>query len=255
MDNSFDEQMERYKRQMLHFYKIGKQRSPEPEAVPAVASPPSSAPDPPAPPAASEQPANPPAQRTEPAPQPIEPQQMEQQETLEQEDLRDPEEIMEDLPRPEPERPQIDGITFEEAGNEALEEYLRQNPKIGFLKMQVFTARGAIPLQGAQVKISRRIGEQDHVFSSAITDRDGLIPPIPLPAPDRSLSEEPENQGEPVPFATYNIRTEYPGHVTVENFNVPIFDGIVSIQPVSMTPNTNGNMAPEEIYEQEPEDL
>ena len=26
MDNSFDEQMERYKRQMLHFYKIGKQR-------------------------------------------------------------------------------------------------------------------------------------------------------------------------------------------------------------------------------------
>lgn len=249
MDNSFDEQMERYKKQMLHFYKIGKQRSPEPEAVPAVASPPNSAPDPPAPPAASEQPEAP-VQRTEPVPQ-----QMEQQEVLEQEDLRDPEEIMEDLPRPEPERPQIDGITFEEAGNEALEEYLRQNPKIGFLKMQVFTARGAIPVQGAQVTVSRRIGEGDHVFSSALTDRDGLIAPIPLPAPDRSLSEEPESQGEPVPFATYNIRTEYPGHITVENFNVPIFDGIVSIQPVSMTPDTNGNMAPDEIYEQEPEDL
>ena len=249
MDNSFDEQMERYKKQMLHFYKIGKQRSPEPEAVPAVASPPNSAPDPPAPPAASQQPEAP-VQRTEPVPQP-----MEQQEVLEQEDLRDPEEIMEDLPRPQPERPQIDGITFEEAGNEALEEYLRQNPKIGFLKMQVFTARGAIPVQGAQVTVSRRIGEGDHVFSSALTDRDGLIAPIPLPAPDRSLSEEPESQGEPVPFATYNIRTEYPGHVTVENFNVPIFDGIVSIQPVSMTPETNGNMAPEEIYEQEPEDL
>lgn len=260
MDNSFDEQMERYKKQMLHYYKIGKQRSPEPEAVPAAVYPsgvpetvtPEPAGDPPAPqaPVLSPEPemfSQDLSPGTESVPQmpALEP----------EEDLRELEEITESDPAltPEPERPRTEGITFEEAGNGELAQYLKENPKIGFIKLQVSTARSAIPISGAKVTISRMIGSSPHVFATAVTDMDGLVAPIPLPAPDRSLSEQPENQGEPVPFATYDIRTEYPRHVPVENISVPVFDGIVSIQPVSLIPDTNGNPAPEEIYEQEPE--
>jgi len=70
------------------------------------------------------------------------------------------------------------------------------------------------------------------------TDTDGMTPFIALPTIDKSLSQSPEN---PHPFSVYNIRTEAPKWLTVVNLQVPIFDGISSVQQVGM-------VGPEEDY-------
>ena len=59
----------------------------------------------------------------------------------------------------------------------------------GYLSVRVSTARGAIPLEGAQVQV-RALPEEGasdvgDLLQSAVTGRDGRIPLVPLPAPPR----------------------------------------------------------------------
>lgn len=104
---------------------------------------------------------------------------------------------------------------------------------VGYLIVNVSTARGAIPLEGASVTVYYEEPENTSVFSVMTTDRSGKTQKIELPAPRRELSEVP---GNTKPYATYTVAVEKDGYYSVTNVGVPIFDGVTSIQPVEMLP-------------------
>lgn len=135
----------------------------------------------------------------------------------------------------------------------------------GYLIVQVTTARGAIPLEGAQVTLrSYEIGEdadpatRGDVLATLTSGRDGNTARVPLPAPPRAASETPGNGR---PYAMYQAEVTLSGYFTEAYTGIPIFDGITAIQPAVMIPlpedGTGGRPRPGEIryYEGSASDL
>ena len=129
---------------------------------------------------------------------------------------------------------------------------------IGYLIVNVSTARGAIPLSGASVMVFDSTADGNPLVTGVSTDTSGKTVKIALAAPDRSESESP---GVRKPFAEYMIQVSHEGYYTVTNNGVPVFEGVTSIQPVEMIPladKDSENVYPRdslEIDENEPQDL
>lgn len=111
---------------------------------------------------------------------------------------------------------------------------------IGQLIFRVATARGAIPLEGAQITVWPHIptpGEagRGQVIAVLYTDRDGKTEPLELQTPPKSESLAPMPAGT-LPFASYDAEVYLPGYYAPSYSRIPIFDGITSIQSVDMIP-------------------
>ena len=104
---------------------------------------------------------------------------------------------------------------------------------IGYIKVRVTTALGAIPLEGATVTIRGNTDEFSSVIRALSTDRNGATDTVELPTKDRSLSASPTNVP---PYATYNIDVVLDGYYSQFYQNVPVFDGITAIQSADMVP-------------------
>ena len=109
---------------------------------------------------------------------------------------------------------------------------IANNESAGYLKVQVTSAGGAFPVEGAQVNVSDSDGG---AVASLRTDRSGLTPTISLTAPPRSLSQRPENGGE-IPYSTYTVQVVRDGYFSAEDYFVPVFDTVTSIQKVNLIP-------------------
>ncbi len=107
------------------------------------------------------------------------------------------------------------------------------SPSVGYLTVNVSTARGAIPLEGAIVNI--RTDEQDssEILFSLSSDRDGKTPKVTLPTPAIENSEAP---GGDIAFSSYNIDVFKNGYTPLYFHNVPIFPSVHSIQSAVMVP-------------------
>lgn len=130
------------------------------------------------------------------------------------------------------------------------EIFKSENSGTGTLKVQVYIAKGAIPLQDAAVYVTKEFNGSPRVFFSGTTDADGIVAGIQLPAPPRQESQQPE---EVPPYATYNIYVDAAGYRPEEFKGVPIFDGVQSIQPVNMTPANGADLPAEVTVEEEPD--
>ncbi len=108
--------------------------------------------------------------------------------------------------------------------------------KNGYMTVRAYTAGGALPVEGATVRIrGAEEGNRDIVYS-LLTDRDGVTERVSLPAPPRELSEYPDPTD--VPFAIYDIEIIKEGYFTKRIYNVPVFDGINSEQLIAMIPSS-----------------
>ena len=107
----------------------------------------------------------------------------------------------------------------------------------GYLIIHVTTARGAIPLEGAQVRIRSYPPEgtpqKGDVIASLVSGRDGNTARIPLSAPPRSLSQV---AGGPKPYTSYVAEISLEGFYDQSYTGIPIFDGITAIQPADLIP-------------------
>ncbi len=106
--------------------------------------------------------------------------------------------------------------------------------KNGTLAIRAYTAGGALPISFAVVRIFGAEDGNKGVVYSLLTDEDGITERINLPAPPRELSETPETAQ--LPYSVYNIEIEKQGYYPKKLFNVPVFEGINSEQPVPMIP-------------------
>lgn len=104
---------------------------------------------------------------------------------------------------------------------------------IGYLKVMVTTADNALPILGATVTVTEGTGIASVLLNKQTTNGAGETRQIELPAPSREFSLTPGNVNV---FAKYNVRVDFSGYYTVENIDVPIFDGQISVQPIQMIP-------------------
>ena len=106
--------------------------------------------------------------------------------------------------------------------------------KNGSLSIRAYTAGGALPVQGAVIRIFGAEDENREVAYSLLTDEDGVTEHISLPTPPRVLSEIPNSPAPP--FALYDIEVDKEGYFSKRLYNIPVFEGINSEQPIAMIP-------------------
>ncbi len=119
------------------------------------------------------------------------------------------------------------------------QESTRNYDDTGYLKTRVYTALGAIPLEGVSVKISSVEEDAPTIALDLITDRNGETETVSLPTPSRELSNTPGNAR---PYALYRIEAYLENYGAYSALNVPIFGGILSVQPIGLVPS--GSRAP-----------
>ncbi len=102
-----------------------------------------------------------------------------------------------------------------------------------YLIVRVYSARGAIPIEGAVVTISRFTDNGEELLHLTVTDENGFTSQFPLPAASRELSQSP---GNPNPFTLYNVQVDVDGYYTIRNENLPLYGGVTAVQGVSMVP-------------------
>lgn len=135
-------------------------------------------------------------------------------------------------------------ISYEEFKNTDLyEDFKKENDDIGNLKVQVFTAYGAIPIANTNIVVYKDIEEYRVIFFQGVTDISGIISDIKLPAPKMVTS----NEETPI-YTIYNMTAFNTGYESLKNFTIGMLGGVNVIQYVKMMPNvelegdgTNGN--------------
>ncbi len=127
---------------------------------------------------------------------------------------------------------QADEVNF----TRLLNDYITKNPKEGYLKFQVTS--GVIPLENAEIVISKNIGEDVYIGKTLKTDIDGKTESVALPVPEKALSMVPGNFA---PYASYDIRVSKDGYLDAVFYDVPVFESITSVQAVDLKPDVGAS--------------
>lgn len=107
------------------------------------------------------------------------------------------------------------------------QDFLKDNPTVGYLKIRAYAASEAIPISNMQVEISKTIGDNKIIFFSGITDNSGMIERVTLPTPRLEVSDlnVPNN-------IEYDIKTTYNGVDTI--YKVIMFEGVCVVQTINV---------------------
>ena len=108
--------------------------------------------------------------------------------------------------------------------------FLEENQRTGKLKVQANRGQMAFPVPGVRVVITKRFTDGEETFFSGITDENGIIDDIELPAPPRGNSLE---FIMPDKAASYILRTVNSAYEDTER-QIEIFEGIKTVQPLSL---------------------
>ena len=104
----------------------------------------------------------------------------------------------------------------------------------GRIRIRAYTAGGALPIEGATVRIMGAEEDNRLVSYSLMTDKDGLTESVALPAPDVNFSLSPSPTEKP--YALYNIEITAPGYYSKNINGLSVFSGIESVQLINMIP-------------------
>lgn len=117
---------------------------------------------------------------------------------------------------------------------EEYQKFLQTHPARGTLKVQVSTARGAIPVEKANVEVSKQFLNSIQVLYRGVTDNSGIVDQIQLPAIPALYSQSPEtaaNSG-----TNYRVAIRHPSFEEQSDVQATIFDQIQTILPVMLRP-------------------
>lgn len=114
------------------------------------------------------------------------------------------------------------------------DDFIANNQSEGILRVQVFAANGSFPVPNATVRVYVALDDGEREVFSGVTDVDGIVDGIELPAPDSSISFD-ENSTV-APYAVYKLRVDRVGYTPALFEGIPVFDSVKSIQPVGLVP-------------------
>lgn len=100
----------------------------------------------------------------------------------------------------------------------------------GSVKVRVFTAKGARPVEGAIVSVVREMDGKEHLYALQRTNSSGETGVIQLPSPPPTA-----NQQAPQ-YYDYNIHVYAPGYYRESAMAMPVFPNILSLQNFDLIP-------------------
>ena len=117
------------------------------------------------------------------------------------------------------------------------DEYIKENPGIGMLKIRAYAAREAVPVSGVKIEVSNEIDGMEVIFYSGVTDESGMTDKINLPVPKLDTN----NMNLPNKMV-YQFKASYP----LNNFrmisSINMYDGICVVQNIVVTMNMEGDI-------------
>lgn len=114
------------------------------------------------------------------------------------------------------------------------QDFLKQNPSQGYLKIRAYAANQAIPISGLKVIVSKNIDNNNVVFFDGNTNNSGVIEKITLPTPKLNESNL------TVPNGTeYDIIATYVPHNVKQLYKVNMYEGVCVIQNINIVPDLN----------------
>lgn len=125
-------------------------------------------------------------------------------------------------------------ITYEEfKKTDEYEQFIKENPDKGSLKIQAFTAHQAIPIENAEIIITQDIGNNKVLFFKGYTDSSGIIDNIELPAPIGTV----DLKAQEIPkYTSYNLTAIHEGYESIKKYDIAMFGNVKIIQYVKMRP-------------------
>lgn len=102
---------------------------------------------------------------------------------------------------------------------------------VGYLQVQARTAQGAVPLEGAQVRV---LDDEGNTLYRLTTDESGDTQTVELETLPGYLSQDPNYMG--IPYANYSVVVEAEGFEPYTVTEIPIFDGETATLPAAMMP-------------------
>ena len=114
----------------------------------------------------------------------------------------------------------------------------QKRPYTGTIRVHVSTARGARPVPGATITVTRTLDGQNILLSLQTTDDSGNIAPVTVPAPPPS-----EDQRHPQAYY-YEISAQAAGYYREHSMDVPVFPYITSMQNFDLIPLPAGTDDP-----------
>lgn len=115
------------------------------------------------------------------------------------------------------------------------QEFLKENPVQGYLKIRASAARGAIPISGLKIVVSKNIEDNNVTFFEGSTNESGMIDEIILPAPRLNDSDlvKPNN-------ILYDITATYKEENKPAIYKVYIYENVRVLQNITIVPSMNG---------------
>ena len=107
----------------------------------------------------------------------------------------------------------------------------------GKIRIRAYTAGGALPIEGATVRIMGAEEDNRLISYSLLTDKDGLTEAVELPAPNSSYSLSPNPNEQP--YALYDVEITAPGYYSKKINGLSVFSGVESVQLINMIPEGN----------------
>ena len=104
-------------------------------------------------------------------------------------------------------------------------------PATGYIQVRAYTSIAQYPLQDVAITVTATDGT---AIAMRLTDRNGLIKPIPIPVPDLSESQTPDPPE--TPFAAVNLYAHLRGYERVESENLQVFADTTTVQNLEMVP-------------------
>ena len=104
-------------------------------------------------------------------------------------------------------------------------------PDNGYITARAYMSEAQLPRSNVAVTI---VSSDGTAIAMRLTNRSGLTEPVAIPTPERSESEQPEENGRP--FTDITIYAWKSGFEQVAARNVQVFSGITTIQDLEMVP-------------------
>ncbi len=125
-------------------------------------------------------------------------------------------------------------ISYEEfSKTDDYQGFVGVNPKQGSLKVMAFTAYQAIPIENAEIIITKEIGGNNVLFFRGYTDSSGIIDNITLPAPTSGYDDNSFQTSSTTSYKLTAIKDKYD---SVKQYIINMIGDVKVLQYIKMTP-------------------
>ena len=111
--------------------------------------------------------------------------------------------------------------------------FIKENPNIGLLKVQVFIAQQALPVDKATIVVSKTIGGYNVIFFKGDTNSSGIIDDIELPAPKGDYNLETQSLPSHTDYDVTLTNDHFEGN---EVYVVSMYGGVKIVQYIKASP-------------------